>query len=314
MRILFAGTPEAAVPSLQALVGSRHEVVAVLTRPDKPVGRKRVLTPSPVKAAAVEAGLTVLEADRLRWEIIENIAALAVDAVAVVAYGALAGPRSLVAVPGGWFNLHFSLLPDYRGAAPVQRAIMDGLSTSGATVFRLDAGLDTGDIIAQEEYPLGTMTAGEALADFAERGAGLLVRAFDELAAGTARFRPQPADGSQAPKLTQADGYLNLGEPAAALAARARGVTPAPGAWCLLEGKKTKLAGASCAPTSGLAPGETAPDGSALLIGTADGSLRVQRVQPFGKPMMAAADFLRGHPHARFAATDWTTAQQESSR
>lgn len=305
MRIIFAGTPAVAVPALEALLASEHEVIAVLTRPDAPVGRKRVLTPSPVKERAIAAGVPVLEAERLRGEILDELAALNPDAVAVVAYGAIAGPRALSISAHGWYNLHFSLLPQWRGAAPVQRALMSGQTTSGLTVFRIDTGMDTGPVLAQQQLDLPSAPAGEVLDSYARTGAALLVSAFDELAAGTAELTPQQGEVSHAEKITPAEAELDFTSPSAAIVARANGVTPAPGPWALMDGKRTKLAG--LAPASAAdspawqRPGRLAagPDDSAL-IGTADGAVTVDRIQPFGKPMMNAADFLRGRGQAAF--------------
>lgn len=243
VRLIFAGTPQAAVPSLEALLESEHEVVAVLTRPDAPVGRKRVLTPSPVKVRAQDAGIPVLEADRLRGEILTEIEALAPDVVAVVAYGAVAGPRALSAARHGWFNLHFSRLPTWRGAAPVQRAIMAGETVSGVTVFRLDTGVDTGDVVAGAELPLPEIDAGAVLEDYAVRGSAVLVEALDAVAAGTAEFRAQSGEASHAAKITPDEAQLDFTRSATAVSALARGVTPQPGAWALLDGARTKLFG-----------------------------------------------------------------------
>ena len=186
MDIVFAGTPDVAVPALEALAESEHRIRAVLTRPDAPVGRKRVLTPSPVKTRALELGLTVIEADRLRGEVISDLRALEVDAVAVVAFGAIAGPAALSTARLGWYNLHFSLLPAYRGAAPVQRALIDGAARSGVSVFRIDEGMDTGPVLRRLELDLDHPDVAAALDDYARRGAVELVTAFDSLAAGTA--------------------------------------------------------------------------------------------------------------------------------
>lgn len=312
MRLIFAGTPQVAVPSLEALLASDHEVVAVLTRPDAPVGRKRVLTPSPVKVRAEAAGIPVLEADRLRGDVLSEIEALAPDAVAVVAYGALAGPRALAAATHGWFNLHFSLLPAWRGAAPVQRAIMAGQTDSGVTVFRLDTGMDTGDIVARTAFELPEADAGAVLDDYAERGAPVLVAALDAVAAGTADYRPQAGESSHADKITPDEARLDFRATAPEVSARARGVTPQPGAWALIDGKRTKLFGirtAAGAPTgtptgtptglpadlpTELPPGRLTRHGDAVLIGTGDGAVSVAAIQPFGKPRMAALDFHRG--------------------
>lgn len=310
MRLIFAGTPHVAVPALEALLESEHEVVAVLTRPDAPVGRKRVLTPSPVKVHAEAAGIPVLEADRLRGEILTEIEALAPDAVAVVAYGALAGPRALAAATHGWFNLHFSLLPAWRGAAPVQRAIMAGQTDSGVTVFRLDTGMDTGDIVARTAFELPETDAGAVLDDYAERGAPVLVAALDAVAAGTADFRPQAGESSRADKITPDEARLDFRLPAPEVSARARGVTPQPGAWALIDGKRTKLFGIRVHSKGGTAagdpgelpaevpsdlpPGRLTRHGDAVVIGTGEGAVSVAGIQPFGKPRMAALDFHRG--------------------
>lgn len=310
------------MPALRALADSGHDIAAVLTRPDAPVGRKRTLTPSPVKQMAHELGIPVVEASRLRGEVLDEIEALDLDAAAVVAYGALAGPRALAATRLGWYNLHFSLLPAYRGAAPVQRALIDGQTTSGVTVFRLDTGMDTGDIVAQESFalpgPESSSDAGDVLADYAQRGAPVLVRALDEVAAGTAVFRPQPAAGTSAPKIDPAEAQLDFTQPAAAIAASARGTSPAPGPWALMEGKRTKLAGVAVATAAGLAdgdtnsttagtsplpqlaPGELLSAGGTVYAGTGVGLITIASIQPFGKPLTPAVDVLRGRPGARF--------------
>ncbi|GAB3047249.1 methionyl-tRNA formyltransferase [Sediminivirga luteola] len=307
MKIVFAGTPEPAVPSLRALAGSSHQVVSVLTRPDAPLGRKRVLTPSPVKRAALELGIPVLEADRLRGDVLTTLEELAPDLIAVVAYGALAGPRALAIAP--WLNLHFSLLPDYRGAAPVQHAVIDGRETTGVTVFRLDSGMDTGPILHQRATPIGPdETAGQLLARLAAEGAGDLLRTVDLLASGGLEEQPQPVTGSHAPKLGSADARLDFGDPAAEVYNRYRGVTPAPGAWTLLAGgepepqRRAKLIELMPAPSGS----PEVPAGSLLvhdgrvLAGAADGALELRLIAPPGKRAMPAADFLRGRPGARF--------------
>lgn len=309
MRILFAGTPAAAVPSLDALAASDHEVVAVLTRPDAPVGRKRVLTPSPVKERATELGLPVLEASRLRGEIIDEIAALDVDAVAVVAYGAIAGPRALSAARLGWYNLHFSLLPQLRGAAPVQRALMAGARSSGVTVFRIDEGMDTGDVLAQQTMPLpgpdSAEDAGDVLSRFASDGAAVLASAMDELATGSAALTPQAGEATHAEKISPDEARLDFSLPAAEVLARFRGVSPAPGAWALIAGKRTKLAGLSAASADAdAAPGRITAVGEEIVIGTGTQPVRVRRIQPFGKPMMDASDFLRGRGEVGFDLGD----------
>lgn len=302
MDIVFAGTPDAAVPALEALVESRHRIRAVLTRPDAPVGRKRVLTPSPIKARALELGLDVIEASRLRGEVIAELRALKVDAVAVVAYGAIAGPAALSTAELGWFNLHFSLLPAHRGAAPVQRALIAGQRTSGVSVFKIDEGMDSGPVLRRLELPLDHPDVAAALDDYAHRGAAELVAAFDDLADGTAVMTPQSGAATHADKIDVADAFLDFSDSARAIIDRSRGVSPSPGPWANIGGKRTKLFGLS--PAADL----TTPTEVGLLtswqktavLGCSDGWVHVEEIQPFGKARMAAVDFLRGHGEIRF--------------
>ncbi|SMY10965.1 methionyl-tRNA formyltransferase [Brevibacterium jeotgali] len=305
MRIVFAGTPPAAVPSLDALHAD-HEIVSVLTRPDAPVGRRRVLTPSPVKHRAQELGLPILEAARLRGDVLERLEELHADAVAVVAFGAIAGPRALATSRLGWFNLHFSLLPQYRGAAPVQRALMDGRTHSGLTVFQIDEGMDTGPVLLQRSLDLPAADAGSVLASYAEQGAGLLRSAFSRLATGDFHLTPQAGDASHAAKIDPDEARLDLSRPAAEVLGRFRGVSPSPGAWATIEGRRTKIAGLSEARPGDIAPrpGEIAATEDGVVLGTGDGAVRVAGIQPFGRPMMDASDFLRGRPDAVFDLGD----------
>lgn len=300
--IVFAGTPDVAVPALEAFAESDHRIRAVLTRPDAPVGRKRVLTPSPVKTRALELGLPVIEAGRLRGDVISQLQALDVDAVAVVAFGAIAGPAALATARLGWFNLHFSLLPAYRGAAPVQRALIGGETTSGISVFRIDEGMDTGPVLRRLELPLDHADVSEALEDYARRGAPELVAAFDDLAAGTAALTPQTGESSHAEKITVTDAHLDLSAPAARVIDRARGTSPAPGPWVELDGKRTKLFGLSPAPevTAPGAVGELTTWQQQPVLRCGDGWVRVEQIQPFGKARMATADFLRGRGDVTF--------------
>ncbi|MFP3398110.1 methionyl-tRNA formyltransferase [Brevibacterium sp. H602] len=302
MDIVFAGTPDVAVPALEALAESSHRIRAVLTRPDAPVGRKRVLTPSPVKTRALELGLPVIEAGRLRGEVISQLQALDVDAVAVVAFGAIAGPAALATARLGWFNLHFSLLPAYRGAAPVQRALIDGEITSGVSVFRIDEGMDTGPVLRRLELPLDHPDVGSALEEYARRGAPELVAAFDDLAAGTAVETPQSGESSHAEKITVNDAHLDLSAPAAQVINRARGTSPAPGPWVELDGKRTKLFGLIPAPevTTPGAVGQLTTWQHQPVLRCGDGWVRVEQIQPFGKARMATADFLRGRGDVTF--------------
>lgn len=301
MRVLFAGTPDAAVPSLRELLASRHEVVAVLTRPDAHVGRRGALTPSAVSAAATAAGLQVLHPESVRTAAFAGqLAALSVDVVAVVAYGALI-PESLLAVPRhGWVNLHFSLLPAWRGAAPVQAAIRAGDDVTGASTFLIEKGLDTGPVLGTVTETIDpTDTAGELLARLAESGARLLVATVDGLADGTLTPVPQSVHGvSRAGKITAADAEIDFHEPAFAVDRLIRSVTPHPGAWTPSQwgrlglGPVRPAADTGGAPT--LAPGEIAAGKRDVWVGTATTAVRLSTVQQPGKRAVPAADWARG--------------------
>ncbi|HEY6278270.1 MAG TPA: methionyl-tRNA formyltransferase, partial [Streptosporangiaceae bacterium] len=244
MRLVFAGTPAAAVPSLDALLASRHEVAAVITRPDAPAGRGRRIGPSPVAKRAAGAGLEVLKPPTPRDEaFLGRLRALAPDCCPVTAYGALIPRAALEIPPHGWVNLHFSLLPAWRGAAPVPHAIAHGDDITGATTFRLVAELDAGPVYGVVTAPIGdTDTAGDLLARLARSGAGLLVATLDGIEAGQVQARPQPADGvSYAPKLTAEDARVRWHAPAYVVGRQIRACTPAPGAWTLLGGTRLKL-------------------------------------------------------------------------
>lgn len=240
MRILFAGTPEAAVPSLMALA-EHFEIAAVLTRPDAPAGRGRVLTPSPVKQAAVRLGIPVWCDDPSKPEFVQKLHDLNVDAAAVVAYGRILKQPVLDAVPGGWYNLHFSLLPDWRGAAPVQRAIWAGDAVTGVTVFKLTAGMDEGPVVARKSYEIADdVTTGQLMGDLAAMGSAVLVEAFGALAQGTASLTPQSeiaADHERrADKITHDDAHADFSLPAAVVSQHIRACNPDPGAWCTVSG------------------------------------------------------------------------------
>ncbi|HMR14468.1 MAG TPA: methionyl-tRNA formyltransferase, partial [Arachnia sp.] len=259
MRLVFAGTPEVAVPALDALAASSHDVVAVLTRPDAPSGRGRRLTPSPVAARAEELGVEVLKPVHPRDpEFQVQLRDLAPDACAVVAYGALLPQSALDIAPRGWVNLHFSLLPRWRGAAPVQRAIMAGDTETGTACFRIVRELDAGDVYLVEAVPMPDATAGEVPASLAESGAAPLVRAMDLVEAGVAPA-PQPADGvTLAAKITVDDARLDFARGAAELRNQVMGCSPDPGAWCELDGRRFKVFRARVGGPEGLAPGELA--------------------------------------------------------
>lgn len=296
LRIVFAGSPAAAVPSLRALAATDHQIVAVVTREDAPLGRKRVLTPTPVADAADALGIPVLKANRIA-PLEARIAALRPDLGVIVAYGGLIREPLLSTPRLGWINLHFSLLPRWRGAAPVQRALIAGDATTGAAVFQLVAELDAGPVFGALEQPIGrNETAGHLLEVLAERGAGLLTSVVDDLDAGTARAEPQGGEVTLAPKLELDDGRLDWARPAAELDARIRGTTPEPGAFALLDdGDRLKVLDAAIAHGDpALTPGEFDLRAGRLLVGTASDPVHLITVQPAGKRAMAAADWWRG--------------------
>jgi methionyl-tRNA formyltransferase len=296
LRIVFAGSPAAAVPSVTALAASDHEIVAVITREDAPLGRKRVLTATPVADAAEALGIPVLKANRIT-PLEARIAALRPDLGVIVAYGGLIREPLLSTPRLGWINLHFSLLPRWRGAAPVQRALIAGDTTTGAAVFQLVAELDAGPVFGTLEQPIGrNETAGHLLEILAERGAGLLTSVVDDLAAGTADAAQQNGDVTLAPKLELEDGRLDWSRPAAELDARIRGTTPEPGAFALLDdGERLKVLDAAIAHGDPALPsGEFDLRAGRLLAGTGTDPLHLVTVQPAGKRAMAAADWWRG--------------------
>jgi len=302
VRLLFAGTPEAAVPSLEAMIASRHEVVAVLTRADAPAGRGRRLVPSPVRVAAEAAGIPVITDPPRGEDFAARLRALDIDAAPVVAYGRLLRPDVLAVPAKGWINLHFSVLPAWRGAAPVQRALIAGDEVTGATTFLLDEGMDTGPVLGTlTETVRPRDTAGELLDRLAQAGAGLLVATLDALEDGTLDPQPQPADGiSLAAKLTTDDAHVTFRDPALAVDRLIRGCTPAPGAWTTLpdpDGAPARLGLGPVTPCPGvtdLRPGEVAADKHEVLVGTATHAVQLGLVQPVGKKPMAAADWARG--------------------
>lgn len=298
MRVVFAGTPEVAVPSLQAVLDSRHEVVAVLTRPDAPAGRGRRLVPSPVAAVGEAAGIEVLKPHRPRDpDFLARLAEIAPDCCPVVAYGGLL-PRAALDVPlHGWVNLHFSLLPAWRGAAPVQHAVLAGDDVTGASTFLIEEGLDTGPVLGVLTEPIrSTDTSGDLLARLAVAGAGLLVATLDGIEAGTLQPRPQPADGvSHAPKLTVEDAHLDWSDPAQHVDRVVRACTPAPGAWTTFRGERLKVGPVTPLPgQDSLAHGELVADRSTVRVGTGSHAVALGQVQPQGKRAMPAADWARG--------------------
>lgn len=307
MRVVFAGTPAAAVPSLQALLASRHEVVGVLTRADARAGRGRTLRPSPVREVAEEAGIPVLTPTSLRDEDAQaQLRAWAPEACPVVAYGLLV-PASLLGIPPhGWINLHFSLLPAWRGAAPVQHAIRAGDDITGAVTFRLDEGLDTGPVLGRlTESVRPQDTSGDLLDRLSRSGADLLVATLDGLEECVIVAEPQPGEGvSLAPKIEVDDARVDWTRPAFAIDRLVRACTPAPGAWTTWRGERFKLGPVASSPQHSqadgdgtdlrLAPGEVSAGKRDVLVGTGTTPVRLDRVQPHGKKEMAAADWARG--------------------
>jgi methionyl-tRNA formyltransferase len=322
VRVVYLGTPAAAVPPLEALLASAHEVVAVVTRPDRPRDRRggRPL-PSPVKQAALAAGVPVLEPPGGRDpELPGRLAATGADIGVACAFGYLLPDPVLEALPRGIINLHFSLLPAYRGAAPVQRALLDGAEVTGVTTFQIDAGMDTGPMLLAAEVPVDPEEdAGALTMRLAEVGGGLLTETLDALEAGQVEPRPQPDTGaSLAPKVTGDEARLDFTWPASRLANAVRAFTPAPGAWTTHRGRRLKVTRAAVAGDRGAGEGVAGPPAGAptdldpgrlavtgdgrLLVGTAAGALELLDVRPEGRRAMSGAEFARG---ARIGADEW---------
>ncbi|MEV8357538.1 methionyl-tRNA formyltransferase [Microbacterium sp. NPDC076895] len=297
MRIVFAGTPEPAVLSLRALVDAGHEVPLVITRPDAQIGRRRVVTPSPVATAADTLGLSMHRTARLDDVALEAVRAAHADLGVIVAYGGLVREPLLSTPRHGWINLHFSALPRWRGAAPVQHAIIAGDPEVGADVFQLTAGLDEGDIFGEVRFPRPIeATAGELLATLADAGADLLTTVVGQIADGTARARPQEGDPSYAPKLSIEDGRVDWQQSREQIMSRILGVTPEPGAFATAQDARLKILAAVPASFDAprLRPGLATGHSNQVIVGTAGDPIVLVRVQPAGKPAMDAADWWRG--------------------
>lgn len=293
MRLAFAGTPEVAVPSLQALLDAGHDVVAVITRPDAPAGRGRALTESPVAVFAAARGLTVMKPRRLA-DVSDELRSLQLECVAVVAYGGLVPPELLDLPSHGWINLHFSLLPAWRGAAPVQRAIIAGDEVTGACTFRIERGLDTGPVFGSLTRTIAPGdTAGSLLEALAADGAILLAQTIANLA--SLQAQPQAGDASFAPKLTKDEARVVWAHPAFAVDRRIRGCTPEPGAWSEASGLRIGIGPVVVRPdVTGLAAGDVRRDGRAVLVGTATSAVQLGDVKPQGKSWMDADAWMRG--------------------
>ncbi|MGW5060165.1 methionyl-tRNA formyltransferase [Streptomyces sp. NPDC004096] len=299
MRLVFAGTPEVAVPALDALLASgRHEVAAVVTRPDAPAGRGRRLIASPVAERAMEAGIEVLKPNRPRDEdFLTRLREIAPDCCPVVAYGALL-PRVALDVPAhGWVNLHFSLLPAWRGAAPVQHSVLAGDEITGASTFLIEEGLDSGPVygtVTEQIRP--TDTSGDLLTRLAFAGAGLLAATMDGIEDGTLKAVPQPAEGvTLAPKINVEDAHLDWSAPALRVDRLVRACTPAPGAWTVFRGERLKLIQVAPAPErTELVPGRLSVGKNDVFVGTGSYAVELMWVQAQGKKPMRAADWARG--------------------
>jgi methionyl-tRNA formyltransferase len=301
MRVVFAGTPEPALPALRAIAESRHELVGVVTRPDAPAGRGRKLVASSVAQLAEELGVPVLKPEHPRDpEFQEALAALRPDCCPVVAYGALLPQSALDIPPHGWVNLHFSVLPNWRGAAPVQHAIMAGDEVTGATTFRIVAELDAGPTFGlMTQLIHDDDTAGTLLAKLAEGGAGLLVATLDGIEDGSIEAREQPSEGvSFAPKILVEHARVDWSDPALGIDRQIRACTPAPGAWTTYAGERMKLGPVRMvhdwADREPLAPGLLEVTKNDVYVGTGTVPVRLGEVKAFGKKQMPAADWARG--------------------
>ena len=309
MRLVFAGTPEPAVTSLRALLASRHEVAAVITRPDAPAGRGLRLAASPVAEVAAEFGLEVLRPGRPSDQgFLDRLTEIAPDCCPITAYGALIPAAALRIPPHGWVNLHFSVLPAWRGAAPVQHTILHGDDVTGATTFRLVAGLDEGPVygvVTESVRPMDT--AGDLLERLSVSGAELLVATLDGIEDGRLEARPQPGDGvSYAPKFTRSAARINWSAPALAVDRLIRACTPAPGAWTEYAGTPVKIwpvlrsvaarqGQTSVGPAAAsLKPGQMLISATEVSVGTGTERVRLTDVQPPGRRRMAASDWARG--------------------
>lgn len=297
MRLLFAGTPEVSVVALDALYASAHDVVGVLTRPPAKSGRGRSLRQSPVHRRALELAIPVFTPTKANDpEFLESMASLDIDCAPVVAYGALLPESVLRVFPYGWVNLHFSLLPRWRGAAPVQSAIWNGDEATGASTFQIEAGLDTGPVFASIVEPLsGDETSGELLARLAVSGAALLVGTMDAIDAGTAAPVEQSSDGvTLAPKLHAQDARIDWTLPADDVDRRIRACTPEPGAWTVWHDERVKVLDARIVASLDAHPSHVAVTKHSVTVATATDGIQLVTVQPHGKKPMAAADWARG--------------------
>jgi methionyl-tRNA formyltransferase len=295
-RIVFMGTPSFAVPSLQTLLEDGHEIVAVVTQPDRPAGRSGTARLSPVKELALQHGLVIWQPERLRGEAVERLREWAPDVVVVAAYGEILRPDVLALPPHGCLNLHASLLPRHRGASPIVAALLAGDSATGVTVMQMDASMDTGAVIAQESLPLtGQERQGELSVRLAQLAARLLRRTLPEWLAGT--IVPQPQDAARATYcgvLRREDGQIDWTRPAAYVERMTRAYDPWPGAFTFLHGRRLHIWRAGVTTPPPVPPGTIALRGQQIVVGTGEGTLTLEQVQLEGKRRMSAAEFVRG--------------------
>jgi methionyl-tRNA formyltransferase len=297
--ILFAGTPETAAESLISLVRQGAPISLVLTRLDAPVGRKRVSTPSPVAQAALALGLPVIKTNSISTQVIEAIHEAKISFGLVIAYGVILREPALSTLPKGWFNVHFSLLPKWRGAAPVQRSLIAGDAVTGVTVFKIDAGLDTGDIVASLPAQIEpSENAKDLLRRLGGLGVSLLLEVIPQIQSGLLKLSPQSKDEvSIASKISRAEAELNFKHSAATLENLVRGSNPEPGAWTTVQGVgDLKVFEARSHPSFALERGQCSLVSGMVMVGCGQGSLELLEVQPAGKTRMSASAWLRGLP------------------
>ena len=297
MKILFAGTPEIAVTVLGGLVNSGHEVVSVLTRNDAPVGRKRIFTPSPVATYAAAKNIPTIKANRIDLKTLPELTGSGADLGVVVAYGSILNKQALDSLPEGWYNLHFSLLPKYRGAAPVQRAILNGETETGVTLFRLDEGMDTGPILGQVPTTIAPdETSGELLQRLAHLGVTLLNEQLPRIYASNQVLSPQPPEGTSAPKLHRDEARIDFSNDAGLICNLIRAANPEPGAWSTYDGLTSKILSARIVPDQRHVEIGTVLnlDGKPVVVCDGGSLIEIATIQPSGKSVMTGEAWLRG--------------------
>jgi len=295
MKIVFAGTPESAAVVLRGLVASGHEIVSVLTRTDSEVGRKRTLTSSPVAIAAEELGISCIKSNSVDHEVIQQLKSSGAELGIVVAYGTILKKAALDSLSAGWFNLHYSLLPKYRGAAPVQQAILNGESETGITIFKLDEGMDTGLIIDRMPVSIESNdTAGTLIGRMSELGVSLLNQTLPAIYNNQMNFKTQDGEPSFAPKPTRATALIDFNSDAAAVINQIRAMNPEPMAWANFGSTQIRILSAKSSPKTGILPGHLASVEDPTVGCGQDTAIELINLQPAGKNPMSARDWLRG--------------------